>query len=264
MSQPLTYRGAPHHDHAPTLNINKLTVAYPSTGHPLSAANRTSTALDSISFTAEKGEQIAIIGPNGAGKSTLLKVIAGILKPDQGTVEMFGHAPSQHICIAYVSQRSEIDWQFPVTVFDVVMMGRTKQIGLFRWPSKRDRDRVYASLERVNASHLANEQIGELSGGQQQRVFIARALAQETDLLLLDEPLRGVDAPSQQAILAILKSLRPDGVTVLMTTHDLNIAADHFDRIMLINQQIVACGPPTAVLTNENLLTAYSGQTVLR
>jgi ABC-type Mn2+/Zn2+ transport system ATPase subunit len=139
------------------------------------------------------------------------------------------------------------------------MMGRTRQIGLFRRPSQRDRDLVSHSLERVNALHLAHTQIGELSGGQQQRVFIARALALETDLILFDEPLSGLDVPSQEAIFDILTSLRPDGVTVLVATHDLQMAADRFDRVMLLNKRIVAFDSGANVLTTDNLITAYGG-----
>lgn len=216
-------------------------------------------ALQQISFTAQHGERIAVVGPNGAGKSTLFKLIVGSLKPTEGQVRVFGHGPDGHICIGYVPQRNEIDWSFPVTVEDVVMMGRVGQIGLFRWPRRRDWELVRQSLARVEATHLAKKQIGELSGGQQQRVFMARALAQEAELLLLDEPLNGLDMPSQQTIFNILNNLRPDGVTVLVATHDLQLAADRFDKIMLLNRQIVAFDQPTAVLTQANLLQAYGG-----
>jgi ABC-type Mn2+/Zn2+ transport system ATPase subunit len=225
----------------------------------LAKRNAAVDALDKITFQAKPGEQIAIIGPNGAGKSTLLRVAAGLIKPDSGSVKMFGYTPDSHICIAYVPQRSEIDWQFPVTVADVVMMGRTRQIGLMRRPGKRDREIVHTSLERVQMAPLAHKQIGELSGGQQQRVFIARALALETNLLLMDEPLAGLDMPSQEAMLDILSKLRPDEVTVLLATHDLDIAAERFDRVMLLHKRIVALGPATDVFTMANLATAYGG-----
>ena len=234
-----------------------MSVAYASSNNILGKRETPINALDKISFQAELGKQIAIIGPNGAGKSTLLKVAAGLLKPDSGSVRMFGYTPDCHICIAYVPQRSEIDWQFPVTVSDVVMMGRTRQIGLMRRPSRQDREIVYTSLERVQMAALANKQIGELSGGQQQRVFIARALALAANLLLMDEPLAGLDMPSQEALLDILDGLRPDKVTVLLATHDLSIAAERFDRVMLLNKQIVALGSSTAVLTTANLAAAY-------
>lgn len=174
---------------------------------------------------------------------------------------MYGQGPAGHICIAYVPQRNQIDWSFPVTVEDVVMMGRVGQIGLFRWPRRRDWAVVRHCLERVDATHLAHKQIGELSGGQQQRVFIARALAQEAELLLLDEPLAGLDVPSQEKIFHILDGLRPDGVTVLVATHDLNLAAERFDRVMLLNRRVIAFDRPEKVLTPEHLLAAYGGHT---
>jgi ABC-type Mn2+/Zn2+ transport system ATPase subunit len=217
-------------------------------------------ALSDISFEIERGEQIAVVGPNGAGKSTLFKLVAGTLKPTRGQVLMCGHDPDRHTCIAYVPQRSQIDWSFPVTVEDVVLMGRVGRMGLFRRAHRSDHDSVWASLERVGAEDLAQRQIGELSGGQQQRVFVARALAQEAELLLLDEPLTGLDVPSQKAILDILASLRPDDVTVMVATHDLDLAAERFDRVMLLNKRIVAFDSGPSVLSAENLLAAYGGQ----
>lgn len=258
LMQQMAYRGTPHEPDAPTLELNEVSATY--TAVSATAASNPSAALQTVSFRAERGEQMAIIGPNGAGKSTLFKLIAGMLKPTSGTIKMFGHDPDEHICIAYVPQRSQIDWTFPVTVEDVVMMGRVRQIGLFRRPRRSDWAHVRVCLERVGAEDLAGKQIGELSGGQQQRVFIARALAQEADLLLMDEPLSGLDMPSQELIFDILDSLRPDGVTVLVSTHDLTLAAERFDRIMLLNRRVIACGPPTAVLTTHNLLTAYGGE----
>ena len=251
------FKGTDHVADAPILELDGISVAYA----PLSNSfNGATYALERVSCHVETGEHLAIIGPNGAGKSTLLKVAAGILKPDQGAVRLFGQAPDRHICVAYVPQRNQIDWRFPVTVNDVVMMGRIRQIGLFRRPSGRDHQIVRQSLARVGAEQLADKQIGELSGGQQQRIFIARALAQRADLLLLDEPLSGLDIPSQKTLLDILAALKPDGVTVLVATHDLNLAAERFDRVMLLNQQIIALGPPDQVLNNANLLAAYGGQ----
>jgi ABC-type Mn2+/Zn2+ transport system ATPase subunit len=247
-ADPGTYRGAVHHPDTPTLEIRAVSVVYGD-----------QRALDDVTFQVEQGEQVAVVGPNGAGKSTLFKLIAGTLKPSRGEILMCGHEPDQHTCIAYVPQRSQIDWSFPVTVEDVVLMGRVGRMGLFRRARRRDWSSVRASLARVDATHLAQKRIGELSGGQQQRVFVARALAQEASLLLLDEPLSGLDAPSQQAIFEILASLRPDGVTVLVATHDLNLAAARFDRVMLLNKGIVAFDRGPEVLTAENLLAAYGG-----
>jgi manganese/iron transport system ATP-binding protein len=256
----LAGRGVAHDPQTPTLQMTDVSVAYAAGLQEVSAGgNGRSHALQHINFTAQQGERIAVVGPNGAGKSTLFKLIVGTVKPSEGQVQIFGHGPDGHICIGYVPQRNEIDWSFPVTVEDVVMMGRVGQIGLFRWPRRADWDVVRHSLDRVEASHLAKKQIGELSGGQQQRVFIARALAQEAELLLLDEPLNGLDLPTQQSIFDILDSLRPDGVTVMVATHDLQLAADRFDKIMLLNRYIVAFAEPTAVLTADNLLQAYGG-----
>ena len=256
---PATYRGTVHAPDTPTLEVRDVSVAYAAAGNGFAASRATQYALEDVSFQVERGEQIAVVGPNGAGKSTLFKLIVGVLKPSQGKVLMCGHEPDRHTCIAYVPQRSQIDWSFPATVEDVVMMGRIGRMGLLSRPRRRDWEFVRASLARVNASHLAKKQIGELSGGQQQRVFIARALAQEAELLLLDEPLSGLDVPSQQSIFEILASLRPDGVTVLVATHDLNLAAERFDRVMLLNRRIVSFDRGQAVLTAENLLAAYGG-----
>jgi manganese/iron transport system ATP-binding protein len=217
-------------------------------------------ALEQVSFQVQRGDQVAIVGPNGAGKSTLFNVIAGIVKPNQGTVRIFGSGPKGHICIGYVPQRNRIDWRFPVNVADVVMMGRTSQIGLFKWPKHADHAAVKAALEQVDLLPLAHRQIGELSGGQQQRVFLARALAQEAELLLLDEPLSGLDLPSQEAILNILVRLSQQGLTLLVATHDLNQAAEIFPKMLLLNRRLIAYGPPEHVLTAEALRSAYGGQ----
>ena len=203
------------------------------------------------------GDQVAVVGPNGAGKSTLFDLITGIIKPTSGRADVYGSEPGAHICIGYVPQRNKIDWRFPVNVFDVVMMGRASQIGLMRWPKRADRVAVDAALERVGMHDFAKRQISELSGGQQQRVFLARALAQETHLLLLDEPLTGLDIPSQDQLLAVLRDLQDAGMTMLVATHDLNQAAQRFARVLLLNRRTVAYGSPEEVLTPENLATAY-------
>ncbi|MGF1504064.1 MAG: zinc ABC transporter ATP-binding protein AztA [Anaerolineae bacterium] len=253
--QQIAYRGTPHDPMAPPLELTHVTVGYPD--------GRRHHALEDITFRLEATEQVAVVGPNGAGKSTLFKLIAGILKPDQGSVAMYGNKPDQHVCIAYVPQRSTVDWSFPATVADVVMMGRTRQIGLFRRPGHRDRAIVQAALERVGAADLADKQIGELSGGQQQRAFIARALAQEAELILLDEPLSGLDVPSQEAIFEILADLRRDAVTLMVATHDLGVAVEHFDRVMLLITRLIAFERGEDVLTPENLLRAYGGHVPL-
>lgn len=216
-------------------------------------------ALDDVSFVLQTGERVAVIGPNGAGKSTLFNVISGVLPPTQGRADIYGHQPGRHICIAYVPQRSQVDWKFPVNVADVVMMGRVRKMGLFRWPKRKDWGFVYNALDLVNMTHLAKRQIGELSGGQQQRAFIARALAQEAELMLMDEPLTGLDVKSQEDIFTILDKLRQRDVTVMVATHDLNLAAEHFDRLMLLNQKIIGFGRANEVFTPDLLSRAYSG-----
>jgi len=217
--------------------------------------------LEGVSFSVFGGEQIAVVGPNGAGKSTLFKAIAGLLPLRSGRVMVLGCDPHREWAeISYVTQRSEVDFSFPVTVADVVMMGRVGRVGWLRWPSRRDREAVMRALEQVGMADLADRQIGELSGGQQQRVFIARALAQEAQLLLMDEPFAGVDATSEQAILGLLSRLKEDGLTVLLSTHDLNLAADRFDRILLLNRRVIAYGPPQQVFCPDVLRRAYGGQ----
>jgi manganese/iron transport system ATP-binding protein len=235
---------------APVVRLTGVTVSY-NGGQP---------ALDAATFALEPGDRVAVVGPNGAGKSTLLKVIAGILHPSEGAVEVYGQGASGHTCISYVPQRSEVDWAFPVTVADVVLMGRVARIGLLRQASRKDRQLVRESLDRVGMGDLAARQIGELSGGQQQRVFIARALAQEAELLLMDEPFTGLDAPSHAAILEILEALRPQNMTVMVSMHDLHLAGERFERILLLNRRVVAFGTPEQVLTGEHLQSAYGGQ----
>ncbi len=250
----LRLKGTRHRLSAPVIALDNVDVFYHSAD-----GNGRARAVENITFRIERGEQIAVVGPNGAGKSTLIKLIAGILDPSRGSVEVYGSGPDGHICIGYVPQRSQIDFSFPVTVEEVVMMGRVGKIGLFRWPKSLDWAVVHESLSRVNATDLARKQIGELSGGQQQRVFIARALAQEAEILLLDEPFAGLDVPSQEAITDILEDLLPDKVTVLLATHDLELAAEKFDRVMLLNRRIVAFDIPSVALTPEKLMSAYSG-----
>lgn len=237
-----------HETTSAILEITDLSVSYNGT-----------KALDQISLRLEMGERIAVVGPNGAGKSTLFKVIAGVLPPSSGTVAIAGCQPRSHICIAYVPQRSEVDWSFPVTVADVVMMGRFGKLGLLRRPTRRDHAFVRECLKTVKLENLAHRQISELSGGQQQRMFIARALAQEAQLMLMDEPLNGLDISAQERILEILDDLRARRVTVMVATHDLNQAADYFDRVLLLNRKLLGLGRPDEVFTSTNLKQAYGG-----
>ncbi|MGI6209637.1 MAG: metal ABC transporter ATP-binding protein [Anaerolineae bacterium] len=217
-------------------------------------------ALEGVSFQVASGEQVAVVGPNGSGKSTLLMAIAGLVTPARGQVAVYGSGPAGHCCIAYVPQRLQVDWAFPVTVRDVVMMGRTRHVGWLRRPGPEDRAVVEESLQAVGLPGLAGRQIGELSGGQRQRAFIARALAQEARLMLLDEPLAGLDWPSQQEVLDTLAALRTREVTVLLSTHNLNLAGDRFDRVLLLNRRLVADGSPAEVLTEPHLTAAYGDQ----
>ncbi len=239
-----------HHElNQPVLDVQHITVHY-----------NGRLALDDIRFHLHEGERIAVVGPNGAGKSTLFKVIAGVLPPTSGEVNIFGSRPRGHVCIAYIPQRSQVDWNFPVNVADVVMMGRPAKLGPLNWPHKRDWEHVNRALATVELSNLASRQINQLSGGQQQRMFIARALAQEAELMLMDEPLTGLDTPSQESLLDLLDTLKDQHVTVMVATHDLDQAARHFDRILLLNHHIVAFGTAEEVLQTGNLLSAYGGR----
>ncbi len=237
-----------HAADAPILRAENLSMRYES-----------GSALEDISFSLSEGERIAIVGPNGAGKSTLLKIIAGVQKETAGQVQVFGHAPRGHICIAYLPQRSQVDWTVPVTVADVAMMGRIGHLGLFRNPKAHDWDVVHHALELVKLNHLAKRQIDQLSGGQQQRMFIARALAQEAEIILMDEPMTGLDVTSQDAIFGILDELRTRDVTVLVSLHDLKMASEHFDRVMLLNKHLLAIGLAEYALSPEHLIAAYGG-----
>jgi len=243
------YPHSHHLDDQPILDVHRLEVRY--NGH---------FALENITFHLHAGERVAVVGPNGAGKSTLFKVVAGVLQPTGGEVSVYGSGPRGHVCIAYVPQRSQVDWKFPVSVADVVMMGRIAKLGLLGWPKKSDWGHVQRALRTVDMEALSKRQISQLSGGQQQRMFIARALAQEAELMLMDEPLTGLDAPSQADILSLLDELQRQKVTVMVATHDLEQAAQYFDRIMLLNHQLIGFGAPDEVLQPENLLRAYGGR----
>ena len=238
-----------HQDDQPILDVRKVSARY-----------NGSFALEDITFHLHAGELIAVVGPNGAGKSTLFKVVAGVLQPASGEVNIYGSTPNAHVCIAYIPQRSQVDWSFPVSVADVVMMGRIAKLGLLGWPKKQDWDLVHSALETVNLSDLSKRQISQLSGGQQQRMFIARALAQEAELMLMDEPFSGLDAPSQENIFSLLDELKRQNVTIMVATHDLEQAAEYFDRIMLLNHRLIGFGTVDTVLTTEKLVRAYGGR----
>ena len=241
-------RPADHDPKAPSLKVEGLSVRFNGT-----------EALRGISFDLPAGRRLAVVGPNGAGKTTLFKVIAGILRPAAGSVRIFGHGPGGDTCIAYVPQRSQLDLSFPVTAAEVVMMGRIREIGLLRWPRRADWEVVLRALDRVGMADAASRQIGELSGGQQQRVFLAQALAQEAELILLDEPFTGLDFPSMESLFAILDELQAAGVTEIISTHDLNLAAEKFSHVLLVNRRLIAVGSPAQVLTRPHLMAAYGG-----
>jgi manganese/zinc/iron transport system ATP- binding protein len=205
-----------------------------------------------------------VIGPNGAGKSTLLKAALGLVPVVGGSVRFFG-APLARVRgrVGYVPQRETVDWDFPVSVMDVVLMGTYGRLGWLRRPGARERDLARHCLDRVGLVGLADRQIGRLSGGQQQRVFLARALAQEADVYLFDEPLAGVDVRSQEQIFRVLAAIRDEGKLVVVVHHDLRTAVEWFDRVALIDMRLVAAGPTADVLTPDNLRRTYSGRVEL-
>jgi manganese transport system ATP-binding protein len=207
-------------------------------------------ALDGINLALDRGTALGIVGPNGSGKSTLLKTIAGLVKPTSGSVTVFGQAPRalKPGTIGYVPQIEDVDWQFPASVRDVVAMGRYPRLGPFAQFSAHDRNAVADALEALDLTDLADRHIAQLSGGQQQRAFVARAIAQEPQLLLLDEPTTGVDAATEDALLAVIRGLVRGGMPVLMTTHDLDRAGEWFDRLIVVDGRILADGAPKDVL----------------
>ncbi|HGY9607508.1 manganese/iron ABC transporter ATP-binding protein [Vibrio harveyi] len=220
------------------------------------------TALYDASFSLPKGSITALVGVNGSGKSTLFKSIMGFVPVSQGSVEILGmpakKALKQNV-VAYVPQSEEIDWNFPVLVEDVVMMGRYGHMGLLRIPKQTDHDMVTAALDRVNMTAFRKRQIGELSGGQKKRVFLARALAQESDVILLDEPFTGVDVQTEEQIMALLRDLRDEGKVMLVSTHNLGSVPEFCDRTVLINRTVLASGMTSEIFTPENLELAFGG-----
>jgi len=234
---------------APALELHDVTVAY---------GRR--PVLWNVDLSVDAPGLFGIIGPNGAGKSTLLKAALGLVPLAGGTVRFFGRPLAEvRGRIGYVPQRETVDWDFPVSVLDVVLMGTYGGLGWFRRPGAAQREAARAALDRVGLADLAGRQIGRLSGGQQQRVFLARALVQAADLYLLDEPLAGVDARSQDRIFRVLDELRSEGRLVVVVHHDLRTAAEWFDGVALVDMRLVAAGPVAAVLTPENLHRTYAG-----
>jgi ABC-type Mn2+/Zn2+ transport system ATPase subunit len=226
----------------------------------VSAGYGDKVALENINLAVEAGSLLAVVGPNGAGKSTLLKLMAGLIRPWTGRVEVLGHPAGQQARrVAYVPQAELVDWAFPVTVEDVVMMGRYPALGRLRRPGAADRRAVRDALARVSMADHTRTQIGALSGGQRRRVFLARALAAEPDLFLLDEPVTGVDATTQEDLMDLLEAEARRGKTVIATTHDLACAAQRFQRVAAINRTLIAHGPSSLVLDPGVLARTYGG-----
>jgi len=221
-------------------------------------------ALEGVTFNIEIGCLAGLVGPNGSGKSTLLRVILGLHKPQRGDIRVFGSSgrPDRRR-LGYMPQSEQVDWSFPVTLLDVVLMGRYGRLGPLRRPTEADHEIAWQALESVRLAGLAHRRIGELSGGQQRRALIARALAQEADLLLLDEPLSGLDATAQHDLIALFEGLRHQGKTLLVATHDLSCVAADFDHAILLNRRVVAFGRPSDVFTEELLNTTFQRHLLL-
>jgi manganese/zinc/iron transport system ATP- binding protein len=217
-----------------------------------------------VDFDVSPGQLVGIIGPNGAGKSTLLKAIMDLVPKASGRIQVFGKTWRQNRHrVGYVPQRESVDWDFPVSVLDVVTMGLYGQIGWLRPVRRCHREQALRALERVGIGELASRQIAQLSGGQQQRTFLARALVQDADLYLMDEPFSAVDAATEQAIVALLREMRAAGKTAVVIHHDLHTVPEYFDSVVLLNMRVVAQGPTSTVFTKENLERTYGGRLTL-
>ncbi|MBB4210606.1 manganese/zinc/iron transport system ATP- binding protein [Rhodothalassium salexigens DSM 2132] len=217
-------------------------------------------ALEDVSYTAPPGGLVAVVGPNGAGKSTFIKAVMGQVSATAGEIALFGKsARSNRSVVGYVPQRTSVDWDFPVSALDVVTMGLYRRIG-WLWPVRaKHRRQAFGYLDRMGLADYADRQIGQLSGGQQQRVFLARALAQDADLYLMDEPLAGVDAKTERTIIGVLQDLKDEGRSVFVVHHDLRTVPEYFDHLMLLNTRLVAAGPMSETFTVANLQQTYGG-----
>ncbi|MBA2384773.1 MAG: metal ABC transporter ATP-binding protein [Actinobacteria bacterium] len=214
-----------------------------------------------IDLEVPKGVLMAIVGPNGAGKTTLIRTVLGMVKPAAGQTLVLGRPyDEQRNLVAYVPQRGSVDWDFPTSVLDVVLMGRYGRLGWVRRPGSPDRAAARVALDQVGMSELAGRQISQLSGGQQQRVFLARALVQEAEVYFMDEPFQGVDATTEKAIVELLRALRENGKTVVAVHHDLQTVPEYFDQVALLNVRRIAAGPVDDVFTEENLRRTYGGR----
>lgn len=239
----------PHHASLtqPALQTYQLTVNYDKT-----------PVLWDISLSVPSGVLVGIMGPNGAGKSTFIKTALGLIKPIAGKIEFFGQPLKQvRQRVAYVPQRESVDWDFPITVKDLVLMGRYGRLGLFHWPRAADRAAADHYLQVVGMARYANRQISQLSGGQQQRVFIARALLQEADIYFMDEPFAGIDMATEAVLIELLKELKARGKTVFVVHHDLTTSERYFDWSILLNMRLIACGETKKIFTSENLKKTY-------
>jgi len=227
----------------------------------LTVAYREKPVLWHVDFEAPPGGLVAIVGPNGAGKSTFIKSVLGIVQPLTGRIEVFGRPVARmRRKVGYVPQRTSVDWDFPTTALDVVTMGLYGQIGWLRPVGTRHRRKAMVFLNQMGMGEFAHRQIGQLSGGQQQRVFLARALAQDADLYLMDEPLAGVDAATERAVIGVLRDLQKQGKTVIAVHHDLETVPDYFDHVMVLNVSVIAAGPVDRAFTQEALESAYGGR----
>lgn len=240
----------PHESPNPALEVHDLTVSY-----------QRKPVLWNVDLAIPRGQLVGIIGPNGAGKSTLIKAIMGLLPLSSGWVQVFGKPmETQREIVAYVPQRESVDWTFPVTAMDVVLMGRFGSIPWWKRIGKADRERARHCLDQVGMLPYADRQISNLSGGQQQRVFLARALSQDSEIYLMDEPFAGVDAATEAAIIKLLQELRAHGKTVLVVNHDLQTAREYFDMLILLNMRLVAFGRTEDVFTPQLLQKTYGGR----
>ncbi|MCA8960689.1 MAG: metal ABC transporter ATP-binding protein [Planctomycetes bacterium] len=234
----------------PAIEVHDLTVAY----------GRRPVLWD-IDLELKAGQLVGVVGPNGAGKSTLIKAILGLVPAASGWIRIYGEPyAARRREVGYVPQRESVDWDFPVTVRDVVLMGTYGHLGWFRRPGRRQRERVDACLAKVEMTAYADRQISQLSGGQQQRIFLARALAQDARIYLMDEPFAGVDAATEASIVNVLRELRSEGRTVVTVHHDLQTVEEYFDSVVLLNLRLVASGTTADVFTRENLLATYGGR----
>ncbi|MDF2962476.1 MAG: manganese transporter ATP-binding protein [Paenibacillus sp.] len=235
------------------LTIDNLTVAY-----------QNKPVLRDIAFEIPEGKLIGIVGPNGAGKSTLIKAALGLIPRVTGSVSIYGKPYGvQRKLVGYVPQRESVDWDFPISALDVVMMGRYGHLGWFKRPGAKERQIAMESLEKVGMTDYAGRQISQLSGGQQQRIFLARALCQDAMLYFMDEPFVGVDAATEKAIITLLNELKKQGKTVLVVHHDLATVKEYFDWVMLLNVQLMGIGPTEDIFTKDNLQQTYGGRLTL-